>query len=199
MANPRFIWNANNLDFPDMLSQGTAFRRKSMRSYSFSDGKIAAVARKNTFFEARIVLARFSDATFEAALNAWWAWAVAGNQYAFALDSGKVYNSVNGVQVNPGDTTVTVGSTSGVTAGDTMLIMSSLGLADIHKFVVSGLLTAPPRIQFTGFPSKFTFPTGSIVRHAEYFPKLVALDDDFPVEEELTTWTLDHRCREDAA
>jgi len=199
MANSRIVWNANTLDFPGPLDARSSFDRKSLRSLSMSDGKIHSTNRRLTFFEGRMVMQDFDSAGFEAGLVAWWAWAVQGKQYAFARDSGKLYDSTAAAQVSIGDTTVQVASTTGVTVGDWMLLLSAAGLADAHKFLVSALLTTPTRIQFTGYASKYLFPVGAVVRHEHYFPKVVSLDDDYPVVEGLATWSLDHKFREDGA
>ena len=199
MSQARIVWNSNNLDFPDNFVSYWEAKLKARRTGETpSDGGIHGIQLSSLWFEGFLQSKNFTDSTIEAALWAWFAWAVQGKQYAIARDLTKMYSANITAILGSGATAATVASTAGPTAGDD-IYFKSLTSPDIHKARISSL-GGGVTINFVGYPSKYTFASGSLVRHVDYLPKVVSLDSEFPVREENSlSWTLEHRFREDAA
>lgn len=198
MPNPRIIWNGNNLDLPEPPSDFVA-RPRAKRSLNMSSGKVHSVTLESLAWEGNLLLSRFPPAyrDFEAFVNEWYSWAVQGNQYALTRDSALVYSAAITAQVNAAVTVIVVASTTGLNIGDWIILQHATSPL-YHKALISGLTGTV--ITCTGYPAKFIYPVGSIVRHEHYFPKVICLDDELPVREELgPVWTFDHHWREDAA
>lgn len=196
MANPRIIWNANNLDFPEPLLSDFVAKPHSSRVLSHSDGNVASVALKSLYWEGRILLDKFTDAQFEADLHAWFSWAVQGKQYAIARDSADVVNTTLTAAATAGDSALVVVSNAGLVVGNRYLLRN---IATREEEIVRIFAFGGPNITtYAGI--KYSHPIGAILRTIHYLPKVVSLDDDFPVVENLSlTWSLNHRFREDAA
>ena len=196
MAAARIVWNANNLDFPEPLLSDFVAKPHSNRAFAYSDGNVSSVALKSIFWEGRIVLDKFTDAQFEADLHAWFSWAVQGKQYSVARDSSDVVNTTLTQAQSAGDGVLKVASGTGITVGRRYLLRN---VATREEEIVTVSAIAAPDVTLDG-ALWFPHEVGDVLRTQHYLPKVVSLDDDFPVVENKTlTWTFDHRFREDAA
>ena len=193
MANPRIVWNGNNLDFPVPPSSYRAGRRAN-RVLEWSDGGVAGSLLKGFWDEVRLGLSNFDSQSFEDSLRAWWAWAGAGKQWSFALDSGNVQDRT--MSSASTTTAIFLASTAGFVAGNRYLARSATGSFEEVFTVLS--ITANVSLNISGAtPLKNAYVSGDVVRSLDYYPKVVSLDDQYPVARNITTWSLDLSFRED--
>lgn len=198
MSNSQIIWNGNTLDFPGPLTGYRAVPR-SRRFVAISDGKVHETSLRTTFDQVRVQLANFDDVDFEAELLAWWAWARAGNQYSFALDSAdQVDTTLDGAAAS-GQKVIPLTSTAGIVVGKKYRLREAIGNNEENTHVASisagDSVTARDNL-------KYTYASGDIFRTRDFFPKVVAdpLERDLPVQESTgLTYTLEHVMVEDAA
>lgn len=198
MANSLITWNGNALNFPNPLTGYRAISR-SRRFVGMSDGKVHETSLRTTFDEVRVRLANFVDVDFEADLRAWWAWARAGNQYAFALDSAdQVDTTLDGAAADL-QKVIPLASTAGIVVGKKYLIRVAIGNDEevVHVDTISAGISVTARDNL-----KYSYASGDIFRTRDFFPKVVAAprEADLPViENPGLTFTLDHTMVEDAA
>ncbi len=195
MALPRFIFNSNNLDFPHRISE-MRFHPMHRAVLNFSPAGLAAASFSGKQDDLVIRISRFTSRDFYAQLLTWWQWAGQRKPFAFALDSAKVYSA--GITTSSGlsATACIVADNTGISVGDYMRLIN---VADTGEdfLRVTGTVGSTV-VNYVGFPNRFSHPTGSILRHMDYFPKLVAMDDEFPVTEEIAgTFTFDLHAKED--
>lgn len=164
-----------------------------------SDGKIHETSLRTTFDIVRIQLANFDDVDFEADVLAWWAWARAGNQYAFARDlSDKIDTTLNGAAAS-GQKVIPLTSTAGIVVGTKYKIREAIGNYEenIHVASISAGVSVTARDNLFN-----SFVSGDIFRSRYYFPKMKAPKEqrDLPVvENQGRVFTFDHTMVEDAA
>lgn len=194
MANPRLTWNGNSLDFPGPLT-GYSNQPVSDRSMARSHGVTHATNLLASFRRLRIQLSRFQDVAFWDSLVAWWAWAVQGNPYAFALDSADVVDLALSGGAAAGQKDIPLANTSSVVVGRKYRLRQAGG----HNEEIIQVDTITTNVKATALANlKFTYVTGDVFRSQDYFPKLVSLDTDRPAEENPgVTYGFDHQCEED--
>ena len=198
MPNSLITWNGNALNFPNPLTGYRALPR-SRRFVGVSDGKVHETSLRTTFDEVRIQLANFVDVDFEADLLAWWAWARAGNQYAFALDSANQVDTTLDGAAAAAQKVVPLASTAGIVAGNKYRLRPAIGNLEevVHVDTINAGISITARDNL-----KYSYVSGDIFRTRDYFPKVVAGpgEADLPVRENPgLTFTLDHVMVEDAA
>lgn len=195
MANPEFVWNGNTLAFPGPLSLYEPGPR-SRRTLQMSDGKVNAVQLRTKFDEVVISLRNFVDVDFEADLEAWWSWALRGEQYAFAMDSAdKIDTTLDGTAAS-GQKVIPLTSTVGIVVGNKYIVREAAG----NEWEVIEVDTISSGISVTALVNlKYGFLTADVFRTRKYHPKVIATESDKPWRENPgLTWTLNHRMREDA-
>lgn len=197
MANSRIVWNGNTLDFPNPLT-GYRASRPSRRFVAMSDGKVHETSLRTTFDDVRIRLANFDDVDFEADIVAWWAWARAGNQYAFALDSTDTVDTTLDGAAASGQKVIPLTATAGIVVGNKYKIRQAIGndeeIVHVASIIAGVSVTARDNL-------KYTFASADIFRTRGYFPKMIAApaETELPVTENPgLTFTLEHRMVEDA-
>lgn len=195
MANPRVVWSGNSLPFPAPPSL-YEYRRKSNRNLLFSDGSVSATILRSNYDEVRCVFEKFPDAQFERDLRAFWSYACQGKPFSFSLDTANEVNKAMTAVSQP--TGVYVPDTAGIIAGIPLLLRQASGIKEEIVIPLTVNPTGPPSPNFTTTTGlKYTYAAGDIVRSRDYFPNVVALDSESPISEQITTWTLDLRFRED--
>jgi hypothetical protein len=197
MGNPSIVWNGNTLAFPHPLT-AYGWRTRSDRQLNISGGGVAVTGHRHAYDEVRAQLARFEDALFAADLRAWWAWARRGGQYAFALDAAEVVNlALNGAAA-AGQKDIPLADTSSVVVGKRYLLREAAG--DEEEIIkVASITTNVKAVADVNL--KYGYLTGDVFRSLDYFPKVISLDSDIPLqvpgEDLVTTYTFDHLMRED--
>jgi len=190
---PKIVWNGNTLSFP---GKPTLYRyqRRAVRDLVFSGGGVSDVNLHHQFDEVRIALENFEETQFEADLHAWWSWAARGQPYQVALDDSETADTTLDGSAAAGQKVIPLTSTTGITAGKKYLIRESAGeeeeIVEVASISAGVSVTALNNL-------KFGYLTGDIFRSRDYFPKMVSLDSDLPVQELITTFAFDHSCRED--
>jgi hypothetical protein len=196
MANPRITWNGNTLDFPGPLT-GYASRPIADRTIGRSNGVLHATNINASFRRIRMVLDRFDSAAFWDALEGWWAWARQGNVYAFAMDSGDVVDKTMTGSAASGQKDIPFTDTSTIVAGRKYRVRQASG----HNEEIVQVDTITTNVKVSCLANlKYSYVTGDIFRSRDYFPKLVSIDTDPPMDEhEGITYSLDHMAEEDRA
>ena len=205
MSAPRLAWTPSGestqvtLDFPHGLTRFQGLRDVDRALNVSIGGKVAAVvydAFELYLVELRAV-SRENDSTVFAKLTSWWAHAGRGGEFAFAMDATKTYDTTLSAAASQGDTSVSVTSTTGVSAGDWIVIEDADDPTKWERRKVSsvgtGSLTLTDAVTWS-------FANGSTIRHAEYFPKCVVLDAKTPFTEReggqgVHIWDLRFRMR----
>lgn len=117
-------------------------------------------------------------------MTAWWSWARQGNLFALAYDSTRTASTTLASGHGAGSTGLDLTDASGIDAGDELFIQS---LAADNQFEVV-------RVNGSGSPlpieggTLLTYPSGALVRHADYFPSLISLDDKFDPKPAGENW-----------
>lgn len=195
MQNPRITWNGNGLDFPNPLT-GYLAGTRSRRFLEMSDGKVHATQLRTTFDEVRVELDNFEDVEFEAKLHAWWAWAKRGEQYAFSLDPSDQVDTTLDAAAAAGQKVVPLTVTTGIVVGSKYRLRQAADHDEevVHVDSIAAGVSVTARDNLL-----FSYVGGDLFRSRGYFPKVVAVEADFPVVENRgRTFTLDHTMREDA-
>lgn len=112
---------------------------------------------------------------------AWWSHALSGGSFSLAMDSDQATSAIVTNGAAQGATALVVPSTSGFGGGDWVYLEDGI---DPSRFTRAQLRVVGSGTTLTlvnGLP--FTLAAGSIVRHAEYFPKCVTLSDVPPFRE----------------
>jgi hypothetical protein len=130
----------------------------------------------------------------------WWAWAMQGNYYAVAKDGSKTLNTTFNNTSTLGTSTVYLTSTSTVVAGDYLLLTDVD--RTIYEIVCVQSVSAGVSVTTTAV-LKNTFVSGDSCRHLFYLPRVVSLDDKFPLnidgEGSTNIFDFDHVVEEDLA
>jgi hypothetical protein len=113
-------------------------------------------------------------------LTSWWSHASAGGTFSFALNSDKAAATTCTGSVAETATSLTAVSTSGFAANDWVFLESATDPTCNCRRRVTSISGGTVSFATTiGQP----LPTGSVLRHSEYFPSVVCLDDDAPFKE----------------
>lgn len=193
MPTARFVYNGINVDF---THPPTFFRapRRANRDLVISDGGVGATNLRHQFDEIYVEFERFTDPAIEAGLRAFWSWAARGKQYAFMLDTADVVDVALNGSAAAGQAVIPLPNTSGITVGRQYEIREAAG----EEFEVITVLSIVANVSVTATTNLvYGYASGDIFRSRGYFPKVISLDSDLPVEEEITGWSLRHRMRED--
>lgn len=120
-------------------------------------------------------ISRSEDGATWLALQSFLAHAQASAEFAVQVDSAKTYNSTLTVGIVRGNTSCTVGSTTGLSAGDTIVLEHP---TDPRRQMTT--ISGPPTpTTFTISPGAImAFPNGSAVRHFQYMPRCRALEGE---------------------
>ena len=193
MGFPKIVYSGVTVNFPHPLT-AYEFRRRSDREMDFSGGGIAAAQLHHQYDQARIVIANFDSAAFEAQLHPWWSWAVRGKAYAFALDDTETADTTLNGAAAAGQKVIPLTLTTGITVGKQYLVRELAG----HEEELITVASISAGVSVTAVDNLiFGYLSGDIFRSRDYLPKLVSLDDEFPLRQHITTWSLDHQARED--
>lgn len=193
MANPRIVFNAINLDFPEVV-ETLSVRRVAGGGRSLSDGGVTERVRTSIADALEIGMGFHGSASFHNALTAWWAWASRGKQYSFALDSAKTVNTTLVNNESAGATVIELTSTSGVTAGQNYLMRS----ADLLSEEIVNVASVGGGAATLSAGTKYAYTAADVFRDPLYWPKLTSVDDEAPFMELAgLIYQFAHRCVED--
>ncbi len=196
MANPEITFNSVTLAFPHELTGYTGPRRVHDRSFNASGGNVVEQVVHRSFFRVGIELANFDSEQFRNDLEAWWAWAGQGKQYAFALDSGdKVDTTLDGAAA-AGQKVIPLTSTTGIVVGRKYRVRES---DDTEQEIVE-VASVAAGVSVTAVNNLvYAYASGDIFRSIDYFPKVKTRDREFPVAENQgpPTWNLAHTFEQD--
>lgn len=174
----RIIYNNKAVDFPagpQTLDIYNGTPKSTVRARS-GVSETLFVPRHDCNVEAEFLHHR--DLDLEMALRCWWAWAEQGLPWFFALDAAKTVLTTLSATATAGDSTLTLTSTTGLTANERYLVRYA-GNYQIVKVTAinSNIVTLSGSIDFN-------FPAGSLFR-TEYFWAGTLLEEygvDDPIE-----------------
>lgn len=120
--------------------------------------------------------AQFTEAIYRD-LVAWWSWARQGKAWAFAKDSGNTLNTTLSGAAAAGQAVISVNSTSTLANSDFCLVRAldnddEYELIAVQSFVANTSITATANL-------KWSYSTDDLLRHLDYWPSVVSLDEDF--------------------
>jgi hypothetical protein len=193
MANPQIVWNGNTLSFPGPLT-GYQWKRRTDRQMDISGGRVAATGVRSSYDEVRIQLENYEDVQFAYDLEAFFAWARGGRQYAFALDPADVVNQALTGGAAAGQKDIPLNPTAAVVAGRRYRLRQIVG--DLEEVIQVASVTLNTKATAVS-NLKHSYLTGDIFRSLDYFPKMVSADSDLPNAQRITTYALDHLMTED--
>lgn len=193
MAFPKFVFDGKEALFPRELSRYDA-RRKTVAATSFSASGRASTVFEHAFDEVEIVLDSFAERSFFHALQAWWAWAKQGKEYAFALDGDDTAEVFLSGDAGAGESVLPLASTNGIVPGRTYRLRAADGGSEEIIAVAS---VAEGVSATTASPLLFAYAAGDALRSVDFYPKVISLDEKFPAEEKpFLVFEFKHKFRE---
>lgn len=125
MALPKIVWNGNTLTFPRRASGWTPIFTTNTTQTVSGAGMISATRFFQRTRGFRVLVPMLTDAAIQQFYN-WWFWASsAGSEFAVAFDGDKTLDTTLDAAANSGQTTVPLTATTGVVAGDELLLVSA--------------------------------------------------------------------------
>lgn len=188
MANPTITWTAKGESTASTL---TLPRQLSLlQGYSATDGEVvvsrggvACSVVHDAHEQYEMSLPAFGpelNPEFFADLTSWWASASQGVTWALALDGSKSANTTTTVASSASAVTLSVTSTASLATSDWLFVEDATDPTKRERRQVSSVSGA--NVILTRALS-FGFAAGSTLRHAEYWPKCLALSRDPPFAE----------------
>jgi len=145
-------------------------------SQSFSKGGKVVTRTFDAWHEYTVEFQRLGptrDATQFNLLTAWWAHAMQGGEFTFATDSGDVTDTLmDGAHVTT-TTAVSVDTTTGMEDGDWLYIEAADSPLFFERNKIDTVDSGTTLTLLYGL--RYDYPDNSIVRHAEYLPRCVAV------------------------
>lgn len=192
MGVSSIVWNGNVLNFPSPPSTYVG-RRRSDRIMVVSQGGIPSTSLRNLWDFVDSTWENLSDRAFERSLRAWYAWAARGRPFSFSLDQAdNQFTTLDGGAA-AGQAAIPVTDGTGFTVGNSYLIRQDQG--DEEEMIV--VLTSTASLVTADANLKFSYGSGDVLKSRDHHGSMVLLDDDYPVDENLTTYDLRLRLRED--
>jgi hypothetical protein len=115
---------------------------------------------------------------------AWWSWARQGNLFSLAYDSTRMASTTLASGHGAGSTGLDLTDDSGISEGDTLFICNTAADNQFELVKVSGSGSPLPIEGQT----LLNYPSGALVRHWDYFPSVLCLDDDFSPQPAGENW-----------
>lgn len=193
MGVPQFEYDGKTLDFPLAIST-LEKETEGERSLQVSTGGKTGSVFENRFDVVTIGLDNFSERDFYRKLQAWWAWAVQGQEYGFALDKDeKVDTTLDGAAA-AAQKVIPLTSTTGIGVGKFYKIFSD----DLTKYEIIEVASISAGVSVTAVENLiWAYADGDFFQTEDYWPKVVSLDDTIPaVEKAHGTFEFDHEFRE---
>jgi hypothetical protein len=176
MATPTIVWNGNTISFSRPITAWTHSIKTDTTWRVSVDGHKRAHCRKYLWN----VGLRYKNITQaqEQELLCWWAWAQTGGYYSIAKDGTKTLNTTLSVDATTAQAVVSLNSTSGVVAGDVLLLTRDdreyFEVVTVYSVGV-GSITATANL-------KRSFYAGDSCRHLYYYPRVVSKDNKYPLK-----------------
>ena len=171
---PRIIFNNTNVDvLIDEDSLQTEYNQERSQKRSTS-GKIQTINQHG------IQEMRFSAVLTEALyrqLIAWWAWARQGKVWAFTMDSTKTGNTTLDDAAAAAQKVIPLTGTGDFSVGDYCLIRAD---DNDDEFEIVEIASISAGVSVTAVDNLvYSYTSGDIFRHWEYWPDVISLDDKF--------------------
>lgn len=180
----RLTYNSTNIDLVKIGPKALKLRHAQDRDVKFSgSGKNQTTNRYGAFhgyFDAR-----FQDAAYDA-LWGWWSWARQGKEWAFAMDSGNVLNTTLNGAAAAAQADVTVDSVSTLAVGDKILIRAEDEDNEFERKEVQSISSLTITMTTNLVHS---YSDEDTLRHFEYFPAVITIDDEFEPEQDGDWWS----------
>lgn len=194
LGNPRIVYNGQTISFPHPPT-AYLYERLADVEFGVSGGGVANTALHHQYDQIRVEMDHFDNRPFEQKLWAWWSWVVRGKAYEFALDDTETKDTVLNGAAAAGQKDLPMANTSGITVGKQYVVREIAGeeeeLIEVASITTNVKVVAVDNLVY-GYAS------GDIFRARDFFPKMVSDDKGKrPWIQNLTTFTLDHRARED--
>jgi hypothetical protein len=199
VGSPRLTFNAINLDLPHLSAY--RLRHDVAGAANTADAGVTERVRTGLYRGAELAVEDIPAGAVTRALSAWWAWASAGEVYAFARDSAKAVNTTLAMTVSPGATSIFVADATGIgSAGTPYRLRSVDGLSE--EIVTVRLVNAGTgEVSLSvGTSVKFAYAVGDVLRDPDFWPAVVSGDRERPFVENVSglTYSMRHAFREAA-
>ncbi len=170
----RFTWDTTKT--VDLLAgEGGAPRQKLSQARSQNIGGSGTRETLCHYGDLVVVLDAYFTAAAYRQLMGWWSWARQGQLFSVAYDTGRMSSTTLDGAHGATSTGLTLTSASGISDGDELWIQNLAADNQFEAVAVDG--SGSPLPIDRGLT--YSYPSGSLVRHLDYFPSLISLDDDF--------------------
>ena len=110
-------------------------------------------------------------------LLAWWSWARQGKPWAFAMDSANVGNTTLDAAAAAGQKVIPLTATAAFAVDDYCLIRAN---DTDDEFEIVKIASISAGVSVTAVDNlKFTYASGDLFRHFDYWPSVISLDENF--------------------
>lgn len=194
MGLPKFFWDSGKtLEFPVELS-GYEAKKRGVAQLAFSSSGKAGAVFETAYDEVVIEMDAFNNRAFYRNLQAWWAWARQGLEYAFAFDGDDTVNAALDGAAAAGQKVVPLASTTGISAGGFYRLRS----ADRTKEEIVEVDSVSAGVSVTAVENLlYAYESGDAFLGEDYYPRAVSLDSEFPAEEKAAlVFEFKHKFRE---
>lgn len=169
----RITYDSKTIDIPigpEGLGVNYKQDRRQQRSGSGKTETINLYGLQEMEYDARFVESIYRD------LIAWWSWARQGKSWAFAKQSNKTKDTTLDGAAAAGQKTVPLTSLTFVSIGDICLMRAvdnddEFEMIEIDVVGVGDITTVENL--------KFSYTSGDIFRHADYWPDVITTDTQF--------------------
>jgi len=167
-------YNSTNIDGLTLTTEGPKPKfthvKHDNRSGSGAFERINEYGILNISFDAY-----FSQATYHD-LIAFYSWARQGKSFSFAVDSADVANTTLDGAAAAAQKVVPLTATTGIAVGDDLLLRAD-GDDEYEVIEVASISTG---VSVTAVSNlKFTYASGDVCRHLDYYPSLISSRVDF--------------------
>lgn len=168
MALPKFVWNGNTLTFPRKASAWTPLWPTNAVQTVSGAGAVSATRFFQRTRGFRILVPNLTDAAIQQFWN-WYFWASSeGSEFAAAFDGDKTLDTTLDAAANSGQAVVPLTATTGVAAGDELLLIS----ADRTRWELIEVQSVSAGVSVTATRNlTSSFVLGDTCNHALYLPK----------------------------
>lgn len=193
---PRISFPHETIDFPYLWTAKEIIPVRERRENIAGSGKIETISMYQ-YDECRVVVSGLVDTDFLYQMRGWWSRVSQGADYKFSFDKTKTLSTTIWATAVTQDiyapiTPCVIGlrSVAGISVDDRLVLYSNTK-AEVVTVASVGTST----VQLDDFPI-FTWAKNSTIRHEDYYPSCVCIDDRFPIQYDGFNIVLDHSFKE---
>lgn len=171
---PRITFNSTNVD---ILIDNESLRTKYVQTRSQNRSGSGKIETINQYGIQEMEFAGILTESVYRQLIAWWSWARQGKVWAFAFDSGNTGNTTLDAAAAAAQKVIPVAATAAFAVGDYCLIRAE-DSDDEYEIVEIASISAG--VSITAVDNLiFSYASSDILRHWDYWPEVISLDDEF--------------------